>query len=248
MGIRFHCPNGHKLNVKSFLAGKKGVCPDCGVKLRIPERSEPGLGSDGDDDKDAPTEPAPTSPTAVVQAVHPQSAYTQKPVLPGYPSQQAPGPMPQFVPPAPSMPPPPPGLAGDPIAENPLATWFVRPPSGGQFGPARGDVMRKWLAEGRVTSDSLVWREGWVDWLAATEVFPSLGKPAAAAAPVFSVQTNTAPKYSSPHIPAGHSRSKNNSTTVTILVVLVMVCLVLGVFLALIISGQLSLSGETPSP
>jgi hypothetical protein len=37
--------------------------------------------------------------------------------------------------------------------------------------------MRKWLTEGRVTSDSLVWREGWADWLPATEVFPSLGKP-----------------------------------------------------------------------
>ena len=43
MGIKFRCPNGHKLNVKSFLAGKRGVCPDCGTTFRIPE--EPG-GSD----------------------------------------------------------------------------------------------------------------------------------------------------------------------------------------------------------
>lgn len=28
-----------------------------------------------------------------------------------------------------------------------------------------------------MTSDSLVWREGWADWLPATEVFPTLGKP-----------------------------------------------------------------------
>lgn len=40
MGIRFYCPNGHKLNVKSFLAGKRGICPHCGVKLIIPELSE----------------------------------------------------------------------------------------------------------------------------------------------------------------------------------------------------------------
>lgn len=36
MGIRFSCPNGHKLNVKTFLAGKRGVCPQCGAKFVIP--------------------------------------------------------------------------------------------------------------------------------------------------------------------------------------------------------------------
>jgi hypothetical protein len=36
MGIRFFCPNGHKLNVKDHLAGKRGVCPKCGAKFAIP--------------------------------------------------------------------------------------------------------------------------------------------------------------------------------------------------------------------
>lgn len=39
MGIRFLCPNGHKLHVKSHLAGRKGVCPTCGVKIVIPQDS-----------------------------------------------------------------------------------------------------------------------------------------------------------------------------------------------------------------
>jgi len=39
MGIRFYCPQGHKLNVKSFLAGKKGFCPHCNAKVDIPLRS-----------------------------------------------------------------------------------------------------------------------------------------------------------------------------------------------------------------
>ncbi len=39
MGIRFYCPNGHKLNVKSFLAGKRGICPDCDVKFIVPVES-----------------------------------------------------------------------------------------------------------------------------------------------------------------------------------------------------------------
>lgn len=36
MGIRFQCPNGHKLNVKADLAGKRASCPDCGAKLVVP--------------------------------------------------------------------------------------------------------------------------------------------------------------------------------------------------------------------
>lgn len=62
----------------------------------------------------------------------------------------------------------------DPLAEAPNAAWYVRPPSGGQFGPARGDVMRQWMGEGRVTADSLVWREGWPDWKRADLVLPQL--------------------------------------------------------------------------
>ena len=39
MGIRFTCPNGHKLNVKSFQAGMRGICPHCGVGVDIPLES-----------------------------------------------------------------------------------------------------------------------------------------------------------------------------------------------------------------
>jgi len=53
--------------------------------------------------------------------------------------------------------------------------WYVRPPSGGQFGPAPPDTMRSWIDQGRVSPDSLVWREGWRDWQEAGSVFPQLG-------------------------------------------------------------------------
>ena len=36
MGIRFTCPNGHQLHVKEFLAGKRGICPECDTKFVIP--------------------------------------------------------------------------------------------------------------------------------------------------------------------------------------------------------------------
>ena len=40
MGIRFYCPNGHKLNVKDFLAGKRGICPECSARFQIPQESQ----------------------------------------------------------------------------------------------------------------------------------------------------------------------------------------------------------------
>lgn len=39
MGIRFYCPQGHKLNVKAELAGKTGYCPKCGARVQIPLQS-----------------------------------------------------------------------------------------------------------------------------------------------------------------------------------------------------------------
>ncbi len=57
--------------------------------------------------------------------------------------------------------------------------WYVRPTSGGQFGPANAEIMRGWLAEGRIGTESLVWREGWRDWREAGGVFPQLSAAAA---------------------------------------------------------------------
>jgi hypothetical protein len=61
MGIRFSCPNGHKLHVKSFLAGKRAVCPQCGTKVVIPleEKIQP---------------PVQTEPTDVVRAASGRSS------------------------------------------------------------------------------------------------------------------------------------------------------------------------------
>jgi hypothetical protein len=70
----------------------------------------------------------------------------------------------------------------DPIAEDPDAVWYVRPQSGGQFGPASGETMRSWVSEGRVAADSLVWRAGWPDWQTAESTFPHLATKTAPSA------------------------------------------------------------------
>jgi hypothetical protein len=96
-----------------------------------------------------------------------------------------------MAPPAPlAAPPAAPAKAGrDILAQDPDANWYVRLSSGDQFGPAKGPDMSEWLAEGRIQSDALVWREGWVDWKRAEFAFPQLrdmpaGGTAVAAPPV----------------------------------------------------------------
>jgi hypothetical protein len=132
------------------------------------------------------------------------------------------------------MPPAPPPTVGipnpvaDPIAEAPAAVWYVRPPTGSQYGPARGDVMRKWIAEGRVSSDSLVWREGWADWRSASQLFPNLGA-AGASAPAAGPLGNMPSAPRSARTAARYAAKQKGGTGMAIaaLVVLGLVCVVL---------------------
>jgi len=222
MGIKFHCPQGHKLNVKAFLAGKKGICPKCGTKLRIPEASEPALlDSEDDESDDAGAEAAVKSNGAgAVAAV----AHVPAPAVSA-------GPAPSVA-----------ASANDPIAEAPAAIWYVRPPTGGQYGPARGDVMRKWLSEGRVSSDSLVWREGWTDWQNAGKLFPSLNDSAAAAAvqsaaPVVSTTVPITARASQRVAAPRSDAQKRNSNTMAIAILagLGVLCVILIIVLVFVV-------------
>lgn len=237
MGIRFRCPNGHKLNIKTFLAGKRGVCPDCGTSFRIPtEEAAAAAGKDlltvaewkssrEEEVSEASESFAASGGAAVAVAAKsasavftPSSLATTAPATKGSASAAAPvvKQSAEVVSSAPSVPqqattvvaqavsvpvaapsavpvspasPASPNSGTDPFAEAPLANWYVRSPAGGQYGPAKGDVMRKWIAEGRVSADSLVWREGFPEWRVASDVFPSLGRSAMAAMAVASAPT-----------------------------------------------------------
>lgn len=180
MGIRFSCPNGHRLNVKAFLAGRRGICPFCGAKFTIPSQSTAPAGELAPDPADASPEAGSTElPTAVPGgdferelARHIEASAAANPSGPA-------GVEPHSPPPPPAAPQP---AIADPLAETPAAVWYVRPPSGGQFGPAQSDLLSTWLNEGRISPDTLVWREGWADWREAASVFPSL-QPATSLAP-----------------------------------------------------------------
>jgi hypothetical protein len=197
MGIRLVCPQGHKLHVKAFLAGKRAICPHCGEKVFVPMANEPAAASAAAttanapetaiDLADVPTKglgtgsaiPSTTASSHVAPAVVPATSASVAKAASVRPAQVA-TPVSAAVsagpPPVPSSPP-----ASDPIAENAGAVWYVRPTSGGQYGPAPGGMMRQWINESRVAADSLVWREGWDQWRVARDVFPQLAGGATAA-------------------------------------------------------------------
>ncbi|HEY3392791.1 MAG TPA: hypothetical protein VGK58_08795 [Lacipirellulaceae bacterium] len=94
MGIRLSCPNGHKLNVKDNLAGKRGICPACGAKFVIPAASEPApaagqpAGDTGISAQSAAAGGAPSSPSIVIALADapPKSAPVIAPAAPAPPA------------------------------------------------------------------------------------------------------------------------------------------------------------------
>ena len=211
MGIRFLCPQGHKLNVKSFLAGKKGFCPHCNARVDIPLTStrvsskattagtadyddvssqiaagnfeDPFAGetlgvrssSAGTPDSSVsagtPTGVSPSAMSPVGSSPTGTSPITSGEggvaVMPGN-AASPPGAVPQS-----DSTSTPASTVIDPIAEAPDAVWYVRPRTGGQYGPTSADALQQWIREGRVAADTYVWRDGWPDWRLASESFPN---------------------------------------------------------------------------
>jgi hypothetical protein len=139
MGIRFACHVcDHPLNIKRELAGRRGICPSCSSRFRIPhqdtERSTPidGLPSGGESD------------STVVDATPPVTDKT--------PTRSI-------------------------LDLDDGGTWYVRPPSGGQYGPATTVLLKQWIEEGRIAASSLLWRDGWPQWREAGEALPELIAP-----------------------------------------------------------------------
>jgi hypothetical protein len=91
------------------------------------------------------------------------------------------------------------------------------------------------MAEGRVSADSLLWREGWPDWRKAAKVFPSLAPVTAPAAP--SLAAPVAPV--SP-VPAASPRRtirparKQNSTAIAVTAITVLVLASIGLLVGLL--------------
>jgi GYF domain 2 len=174
MGIRVSCPNGHVLNVKSHLAGKKGRCPTCDAVFEVPNgAAEQELDPDAPrtafdqidieqltkESREAGSKEAARKPAGEVR---PRTSAGRAP-SPGEESVSvAVVDAPQKENRQESGPP-------NDITTDPNAVWYVRRASGEQYGPAQGMMFWQWIQEGRVPEDSHVWKQGWPEWKSARE-------------------------------------------------------------------------------
>jgi hypothetical protein len=165
MGIRFACHICDKqLNIKQELAGRRGVCPACSSKFRIP--LEDALRS-------TPIESDARVSVAAAQGAAAQAATggtagwkdAAQPLITSRGGENRGNLSPAEAADA---------LSTSLLDDDGDATWYVRPPSGGQYGPATGAVLREWIKEGRVASTALLWRDGWPQWRDASEALPEL--------------------------------------------------------------------------
>ncbi len=163
MGIRFFCPNGHKLNVKEHLAGKAGFCPECGVRLVIPYQSTRKSSRELHQEKNVGDSPAASTPYSMT----PSSFFLEEMQQ----QQSADEPFQFAQEPAPS---PTESTISNPILQDQTVVWYIQVPNGPQYGPATGQVVSTWIQERRIGPTMLVWREGWSSWLEAKNVFPEL--------------------------------------------------------------------------
>ena len=198
MGIRFVCHNcGFALHVKDFQAGKRGKCPNCNGSFRIPE-TDSSYSSPLVDSSDNPaiapavakirdafnkvgkvktTKRSKKSSGSISIALESNSVVKSGDVVTRNVSI-APNAVGEELTtvqsqdgskqtgPAMNMP--------EVLVNADDAKWFVRPPNGGQFGPATSQMLMNWISESRVTSDSFLWRDGLAQWQLASELFPDL--------------------------------------------------------------------------
>lgn len=171
MGVRFACHAcGRRLNVKSELAGRRGICPTCSVRFRVPahdtQTSTPVDASEAPspDDSSVPTRSSAQAPqnqrSDVAQAAIGSGASGRTTAS----QQSTQAQREDSGSRQPSL---------DEVLGGTSATWYVRPSSGGQFGPADGPTLSQWISEGRVADSAMLWRDGWPEWRIARSVLPS---------------------------------------------------------------------------
>ena len=225
MGIRFACHAcGKHLNIKTELGGRRGICPACSSRFRIPTEdaakstpieaprraaaaTTPANSSSANSTNGSPAQPVAaarqdawaedrraTDPAAMQQDVaaapsaqmqtRQSASVAAESTVRSEPAEQDQAAV----------------SALDLLTSDPSATWYVRPPTGGQYGPANGEILRQWIGEGRVGSNALIWRDGWPQWREASEAIPELGalSPNKESTPAASFDEPVASNASSP--------------------------------------------------
>ena len=186
MGIVAFCPRGHRVKVKDELGGRKGICPECQVRFRIPPagtelpvarvvsldpvmaerlpRAEV-LGSDdllpaagGSVQRDDDRE-APESDGVGVDALPPDAFEPLAfETVDRDPAAGGASARSAALHPA--------------IAERPELAWCVAVPGGEPSPPYDGPALQRWLDAGSATGEEVVWRADWPQWVPIRTVFP----------------------------------------------------------------------------
>ncbi len=200
MGIHFVCHLcSYALHVKDFQAGKRGKCPNCNGSFRIPSadasysfalddgpenpsvmRVREAFQKESQSKKRSPSknanleikasdsvsitiESTPMGSSAPMGSTESASvSQAERSVITETDPKASENSKSQLI----KMP--------EVLASAVDAKWFVRPPSGGQFGPASSALLMNWITESRVTADSFLWREGLAQWQLASLLVPEL--------------------------------------------------------------------------
>ena len=191
MGICFLCAKCERpLNVDAQLSGRRGKCPNCESRLEVPITSEmsedefrqvltewrsrdlkedfstpstsEALDTDSKVSRSEASDPVPETGQSQPPEFSAPGEITETPVVMTESQKVSSELFARLLP-----------HDCDILNQEPAGNWYVRPASGGQFGPADNTLLKSWISEGRVTHDSYVWHEGWADWRLASEVFIS---------------------------------------------------------------------------
>jgi hypothetical protein len=175
LGIVAFCPGGHRVKVKDELAGRKGVCPECHARFRIPRESCPiptarVLGFDA-------AWAASLRRAVILPVDHAfmrsrSGDVERRPVTSRADAFQDAAPR-LASPPAPRLEPEPQPAALHPLlAAEPAAAWCIAIRGGEPSAPLTAAEMQAWLGSGQASGDEVVWRSDWSDWVAIRQVFP----------------------------------------------------------------------------
>jgi hypothetical protein len=190
MGIRFACHHcNYSLHVKDFQGGKRGRCPECKGQFRIPNQDaaySAELEESGNKSSDLSEAGTISYESDVLQSPSLEKTDASKGEVP---NNNSISPFTTVTAPHSEMP-----RMPQILADSIGAKWFVRPPTGGQFGPATSQLLLDWIKERRVTSDSFLWKEGTADWELASQLLPELYPEAATKIPpsVMELEASTA--------------------------------------------------------
>jgi hypothetical protein len=166
VGIVSFCPQGHRVKVKAHLAGRKGICPTCGARFRIPLTSAFAPGSV------SPPAPLPAARLVSLDAALAADLPRVVPLSVDAPQATAVDPAladevhVECEPHEPSAP------AHPLIAERPDLAWCLAVAGGKASDPLAAPAMQAWLESGAATGNELVWRADWADWRPIGTAFP----------------------------------------------------------------------------